>query len=83
MAQHMAIRKLLDPHRAQLSTFEFDNGDYRVLDAIREKWKFKDDESLLRFALAVLLTAEEGFVTVKDEAGKEVFLTPTSDLLQK
>lgn len=64
-------------------TLTFDNGDYAVLNTIKEQWQFKDDESLLRFALAILYKAGEHSVSVKDDDGSEVTLKPTENMLRK
>lgn len=62
-------------------TLLFDNGDYGALETIKEKWKFKDEESLLKFALAVLLKAEHSIVTIRSDSGQDVPLKPSENLL--
>lgn len=81
----MAIKKIPSavPNPEEAIVLNFDNGDFEVLNLIKKQWKFKDEESLLRFALAVLLKAESQSVLVKDDAGNEIALKPTEDLLQK
>lgn len=80
----MAIKKLpSEIHAASSVALNFDNGDYEVLNTIKKQWNFKDEESLLRFALAILYKAGEHSVSVKDETGNEVTLKPTENMLLK
>jgi hypothetical protein len=84
----MAIKNITSvspnpPPSSDALTFSFDNGDRNVLELIKNKWKFKDEESLLRFALAVLVKAEGNSVSVKNESGGEINLKPSDDLLLK
>lgn len=67
------------PENGVLS-IKLDNGDYRILKEIVKKWKFKDQESALRFALAVLDDTEEG--SLCKNKGEEEFsiLRPTSQM---
>jgi hypothetical protein len=58
-----------------------DNGDFQALVKIREKWGFKDHESSLRFAIAVLMLAEDKIVYVGKD-GKDG-LRPNSSLLEE
>lgn len=80
----MAIKKLpSDIHASDSVALNFDNGDYAVLNTIKQQWNFKDEESLLRFALAILYKAGEHSVSVRDETGNEVTLKPTENMLLK
>lgn len=64
-------------------TLKLDNGDFKVLNLVKQQWGFKDEESLLRFAIAILFKAENRAVTIKDSTGSEISLKPTADLLEK
>ncbi len=60
-------------------TIEYNNGDLAALREIKEKWNFKDLESVLRFGLAVLAETKEG-VLCKQEADTSItVLRPTQD----
>lgn len=78
----MAIKRL-DTSNTESLQLKFDNGDLKVLGLILTKWNFKDEESLLRFALAILLKAENRSVNIRDTSGSDVTLKPTDDLLKK
>jgi len=77
----MAILKkgLPDPVREE---FEINNGDLRALQEIVREWGFKDEVSVLRFALAVLKQAPRHSVYVEDEQGEKVGLQPADHLRQ-
>ena len=47
----MSVKKIVD--NADKITLEFDNGDKLKLQEIMDSWNFKDEESLLRFAMVV------------------------------
>jgi hypothetical protein len=80
----MAIKKLPSEINSTTSiALNFDNGDYEILHKIKQQWNFKDEESLLRFALAILYKAGEHSVSVKDDGGNEITLKPTENMLQK
>ena len=61
---------------------KLDNGDFKVLNIIKDEWKFKDVESLLRFALTVLYSSEAGHpIGIKKSDGDLTSITPHKDLL--
>jgi hypothetical protein len=53
------------------------NGDLNALKAVVKKWRFKNEESALRFAIAILTKSEKGVLSISGEA---VF--PTNQLLK-
>lgn len=57
--------------------FEIYNGDWKALKSVTEKWNFKDEASALRFALAVLVKAEDGTLQIGDDV-----VSPTEGLLR-
>jgi len=63
-------------------TIRLDNGDYKVLKEIVDKWKFKDREIALRFALAILDDTENGTLSRKREDGSHSLLVPTDEVLE-
>jgi len=60
-----------------------DNGDYEVFQIIKDKWGFKDEESLVRFALAVLIKAETNSVEIENGQGGKTTLRPTAEIIVK
>lgn len=70
------------PSEKERILLEINNGDLEALGTIREKWAFKDEESVLRFALAVLIQAEDNAVSVKTKDGKSTSLRPSDNLLE-
>lgn len=78
----MSIKKIpLSGGEVDKAQFVFDNGDLSAVEQIMAEWKFKDEESLLRFALAVLVKAKNNSITIKNDAGADQTLKPASDLL--
>ena len=63
-------------------TLEIDNGDYQEFIKVMKKWSFKDHQSLMRFAVSLLVLNENNFfaVKIKDE---DRFIVPAEDLLEK
>lgn len=61
--------------------FYLENGDLKVLDEIKEKWNFKDRESVIRFALAVMSQAKGQALFVMDEKNEKKGLKPSDNLL--
>lgn len=70
------------PSEKEHILLEVNNGDLEALGTIRKKWNFKDEESVLRFALAVLIQAEDNAVSVKTKDGKSTSLRPSDSLLE-
>ncbi|MEI8295357.1 MAG: hypothetical protein WCG04_02395 [Alphaproteobacteria bacterium] len=62
-------------------TIKLDNGDYKVLNEIVKKWKFKDRESVLRYSLALLDVSERGNLFKRDKDGSEIALNPSDQLI--
>ena len=57
------------------------NGDLRALNQIKSKWGFKDNESILRFAIAALTLTEDGYLYAEQKDGTKRILKPADDLL--
>lgn len=57
-----------------------DNGDLEALKQIIAKWNFKNEESTLRFLIAVTKQAEKEIIYI-DQGGQKVGLTPSEDLV--
>lgn len=58
------------------------NGDLQALRAISQKFGFRNEESVFRFALAVLSKSATRSLTITDQNGVRVNLNPSTDLLQ-
>jgi hypothetical protein len=74
------VKKIITENPAKWS-LEIDNGDLQALREVIEKYKFKNEEALLRFIMFVLLKAEKNAVYI-DEGEKTVALTPARHLLK-
>ncbi len=59
----------------------FNNGDLVALKSAVERLGFKDEESLLRYVLAVFAKSATRTLTVIDLEGKPVALNPSDSLL--
>jgi hypothetical protein len=62
-------------------TLLFNNGDVEVLQDAVKRLGFKDEESLLRYALAVLSKSATRTLTVIGKDGKNLTLNPGDTLL--
>ena len=77
----MAIDKVQET--ADKLSIDINNGDLKALAEIKEKWKFKDKESALRFALAVLTLSGNGNLSIRKADGTSKLLQPGDELLEK
>lgn len=77
----MAIRKLSD--NSEGLQIEINNGDLLALNEIISNWSFKDKESALRFAIAVLKVTKPGALSQEKEDGTKALLIPTENLTSK
>lgn len=57
-----------DPEKPKL-IIDIDNGDLEALTGVVEKWRFKDEGSLLRFMLAVMSRSTDNTIYLNDELG--------------
>jgi hypothetical protein len=57
------------------------NGDLAAIKKIKDVWKFKKVEDILRFALAVMVQSEDHAITIKS-GGKDSVLSPAKELLE-
>lgn len=73
-------RDMSEPDKPKL-TITIDNGDLVGLDKAIKEWDFKDEESLLKFCIAVLVSSTQGKLFTTDENGKKVGLSPADHLL--
>lgn len=83
----MAIHKV-DPNQLNLTPNEeeelflkINNGDLKALNILKTKWKFKTNEDIFRFALAILTKADKPSITVS-EGGKPQTYSPARTLLE-
>lgn len=58
-----------------------DNGDVEKYNEIIRKWKFKDAESLFRFAISILNSTKDNFIATKNEYDKVVQRVPNPNLI--
>lgn len=79
----MAITRKESPEPEQELLLSINNGDYNALKEAAKRLGFRNEESLLRFALAVLSTSATRTLTVTDKDGKTVALNPTPSLLEE
>lgn len=78
----MAItRKVSGPENDNELSLDVTNGDLEVLKAAVERLGFKDEESLLRYVLAVISKSATRTLTVTGNDGKTVSLNPADALL--
>lgn len=73
------IRKQVEPEGGL--PLVFNNGDLEALQKAVERLGFKDEVSLLRYALAVISQSATRTLTVIDQDGKSVALNPSGALL--
>ena len=83
----MAFKKITPEQVASLKDesgllFNVNNGDLTALGVVLSKWGFRDEESALRFALAVMKQAEKGVIFIDRGDGTKIGLSPSDDLLK-
>jgi hypothetical protein len=78
----MSLKIIKEDEESGTLSIELDNGDYKVLKEIVQKWRFKDRENALRFALAILSDTENGTLARKREDGVHSLLVPTDEILE-
>jgi hypothetical protein len=76
----MAIIKTKENHDDMELTIN--NGDLRALNQIKDKWGFKDNESILRFAIAALTLTDDGYLYAEQKDGTRRILKPAEELLE-
>jgi len=77
----MAIERIEDTEKGL--DIIITNGDRRALAKIKEEWKFKNEESALRFAIAVLVQSTRDSLGFKNEEGNISLFKPGDELLEK
>ena len=48
------VRNLPENEEHPVLILELDNGDRKIFESVKNDWNFKDEESLVRFAIAIL-----------------------------
>lgn len=61
---------------------ELDNGDYTEFKKVMDKWKFKDHQSLMRFAISILVLNENSYFSIRVD-NEERNIVPISSLLKE
>lgn len=74
------VTKVDNPEKLEL---EVNNGDLKALNEIIETWDFKDKESALRFAIAVMKITKPGRLFQEENNGTKSALLPTEILMKK
>lgn len=70
-----------DPDGTPKAKVDLDNGDLAALDAAMLQWGFLNQESALKFAIAVLLRANDKEITVSQN-GVKIPVEPGENLLK-
>lgn len=78
----MAVIRSTSPAPETELPLTFNNGDFSALKSAVERLGFKDEESLLRYALAVFSRSSTRTLTVIDLDGKSIALNPNEALLK-
>lgn len=76
----MAIKKISSDDQQGTRTVEISNGDLLALNKIIDEWDFKDIESALRYAVAVLSIAKDKKLFYEKEDGEKVTIEPADSL---
>lgn len=76
----MAIKKISSDDQQGTRTVEISNGDLVALNKIIDEWDFKDIESALRYAVAVLSIAKDKKLFYEKEDGEKVTIEPADSL---
>lgn len=62
--------------------FEFFNGDLKALKDVTKKYNLKDEESFIKFAMAVFLKADDNGIKIA-QGTEYLTVLPTDDLLKQ
>lgn len=76
----MAIIKVSEDTAKGARTVEINNGDLQALTKIINEWDFKDVESALRYAVAVLSIAKDKKLFYEKDNGEKVTIEPADSL---
>ena len=63
-------------------SLSFDNGDKVKFDEVLKEWNFKDEQSLIRFAMSIFLLSNKKSLIIHSEEGQKE-ITPADDYLKK
>jgi len=63
-------------------TLTFNNGDFEILRETAQRLGFRDEESMMRFALAALARSATRSLSITDQNGTKVNLNPSQELLR-
>lgn len=79
----MAFKKISQPEERSADgvLFDVNNGDLAAIRDIVKRLGFKDEESVFRFALAVLSKSATRSLIITDQNGARLPLTPSEGLL--
>jgi len=61
---------------------ELDNGDKKIFLEMLQKWNFKDEESLVRFALSVLKLSKDCAMTINTAEEGEIKIKPADNFVK-
>lgn len=76
----MAIVKISEDDAQGSRNVEINNGDLVALNKIINEWDFKDVESALRYAVAVLAIAKDKKLFYENATGDKVTIEPADSL---
>lgn len=76
----MALKMISSDEKKGTRIVEISNGDLIALKEINEEWDFKDIESALRYAIAVLSIAKDKKLYYEDKDGEKLTIQPADSL---
>ena len=78
------VRKLPENEDRPVLILELDNGDRKIFESVKKDWNFKDEESLVRFAIAILSkSSDKKTIAYPDDSGELQVAKPQDSLLNK
>ena len=76
----MAVKKISDKDGKLI--LEFENGDRERFQTLLHDWNFKDEQSILRFMMGVMLQTTDKTLTIKNADDGFTQMRPAGDLLK-
>jgi len=63
---------------------QIDNGDLKKLKEAKEKWKFKDYQSFLRFMSSIMIDSKDNKIWILGEDDREIIrVKPAKELIEE
>ena len=65
-----------------IMSLNLDNGDRKTFLELKDKWKFKDEQSAMRFMMSIMVLSQDRIITINTDEGQQSVIPAANYTIQ-